>query len=173
MAPVGLCVTQQRRILLCNPELEKIFGFRQGALHGESLERLYPSAQEFARAGDAGFPGLATRQAYCDERIMKRADGHLFWCRVSGRYADRANPHLRAVWVFEDISDRRKVDVRLTGREREIARELARGATSKEIGRSLGISHRTVESNRRHMGRKLGARSFADLISKLVIQLPP
>lgn len=44
----------------------------------------------------------------------------------------------------------------LTGREREVMTLAARGTSNKEIGRALGISHRTVEIHRGRIMRKLG-----------------
>ncbi len=51
----------------------------------------------------------------------------------------------------------------LSPREREIVGYLSRGATSKEIGRTLGISPRTVEAHRARILVKTGARNAADL----------
>lgn len=51
----------------------------------------------------------------------------------------------------------------LTPREREIMPLVAQGYSSKEIGRRLGISHRTVELHRLHLMRKLGVRSVLEL----------
>ena len=56
----------------------------------------------------------------------------------------------------------------LTAREREVAAQLMQGLTSKEIGRALGISHRTVEIYRARLMRKYGANTTADLVHKLV-----
>jgi two-component system, LuxR family, response regulator FixJ len=52
----------------------------------------------------------------------------------------------------------------LTPREREVLREIASGASSKEAGRILGISPRTVEVHRARIMDKLGARNAADLM---------
>jgi two-component system, LuxR family, response regulator FixJ len=52
----------------------------------------------------------------------------------------------------------------LTPREREVLREIATGASSKEAGRILGISPRTVEVHRARIMDKLGARNAADLM---------
>jgi FixJ family two-component response regulator len=52
----------------------------------------------------------------------------------------------------------------LTQREREVLREIASGASSKEAGRLLHISPRTVEVHRARIMRKLGARNAADLM---------
>jgi DNA-binding NarL/FixJ family response regulator len=51
----------------------------------------------------------------------------------------------------------------LTGREREVLHGIARGHTNKEIAAELGISHRTVETHRESLMRKLGIRTVAEL----------
>jgi DNA-binding NarL/FixJ family response regulator len=51
----------------------------------------------------------------------------------------------------------------LTGREREVLLGVVRGRTNKEIAAALGISHRTVETHRESMMRKLQIRTVADL----------
>jgi FixJ family two-component response regulator len=52
----------------------------------------------------------------------------------------------------------------LTEREQDVLSQLVTGATNKEAGRQLGISHRTIEIHRARIMEKLGARSAADLI---------
>jgi DNA-binding NarL/FixJ family response regulator len=51
----------------------------------------------------------------------------------------------------------------LTGREREVLLGIARGRTNKEIAAELGISHRTVETHRESLMRKLQIRTVAEL----------
>lgn len=55
--------------------------------------------------------------------------------------------------------------VQLTNREKEILRLICEGYTSKEIGDQLFISHRTVETHKDNMMRKLDVNSTAKLIS--------
>jgi DNA-binding NarL/FixJ family response regulator len=52
---------------------------------------------------------------------------------------------------------------RLTRRERDILRRVAEGKTSKEIAGELSISHRTVESHRESVMKKLDIHSVAGL----------
>jgi two-component system response regulator NreC len=51
----------------------------------------------------------------------------------------------------------------LTGREREVLIGVTRGLTNREIAAELGISHRTVETHRESLMRKLSLRSVAEL----------
>jgi len=52
----------------------------------------------------------------------------------------------------------------LTPREREVLEGVCAGAASKEIGRILNISPRTVEVHRARIMHKIGARNAADLV---------
>ena len=51
----------------------------------------------------------------------------------------------------------------LTGREREVLFGIVQGRTNKEIAAALGISHRTVETHRESVMRKLRIRTVAGL----------
>ncbi len=51
----------------------------------------------------------------------------------------------------------------LTPREREVLTLVAAGRTSREIGDTLGISHRTVETHRESLMRKLDIHTVAGL----------
>jgi len=53
---------------------------------------------------------------------------------------------------------------RITDREREIVQLLAEGKSSKEIATMLGISVRTVETHRAAIMKKLGLKSFSELV---------
>lgn len=57
----------------------------------------------------------------------------------------------------------------LTPRERDVLVALFGGEANKAIGRSLGISHRTVEVHRSRVLAKLGAASPAELIRWVLI----
>ena len=54
--------------------------------------------------------------------------------------------------------------VTLSPREREVIRLIAAGHSSKEIGRALAISPRTVDTYRDRLRDKLGLRSVAEVV---------
>ena len=168
LAPVGLCLSRNRAIVDCNTQLCEMFGWSRELLVGQSFLVLYPSAEEYERLGQRMAPILNARGHYADDRIMKRANGDVFWCHVSGRALNREKPHESGIWSFEDLSAQRPVKAELTAREREVAARLLDGMTSKEIGKTLAISHRTVEIYRARLMRKYRANTTADLVHKLM-----
>src|SRR6202030_562202 len=60
----------------------------------------------------------------------------------------------------------------LTARERIVLAQIVRGASSKEAARWLDVSPRTVEFHRANIMQKLGAKNIADLVRKVVGNLP-
>lgn len=168
MAPVGLVISRNRTMVDCNRHVCEMFGASRELLIGQSFQILYPSPDEYERLGARMAPILNARGHYADNRIMKRANGETFWCHVSGRALDRNDPHASGIWSFEDLSAQRPVRAELTAREREVAARLLDGMTSKEIGRALDISYRTVEIYRARLMRKYGASTAADLVQKLL-----
>ncbi len=173
LAPVGLVLSRNRTMVDCNQHVCEMFGVTREQLIGQSFQVLYPSADEYERTGARIEPILNTKGLYADDRIMKRMDGRLkgetFWCHVTGRALNRNVPHEAGIWSFEDLSESRPVKAELTGREREVAALLMDGMTSKEIGKVLSISHRTVEIYRARLMRKYKASTTADLVHKLLI----
>jgi PAS domain S-box-containing protein len=172
LAPVGLALSRNRTIMDCNQRLCDMFGTSHERLVGQSFQILYPSVDEFERTGERITPILNRNGTYADDRIMRRVDGRfkdeVFWCHVTGRALNRDAPHEAGIWCFEDLSAIRPVKAELTAREREVAAHLMQGLTSKQIGKTLEISHRTVEIYRARLMRKYKSSTTADLVHKLM-----
>lgn len=172
LAPVGLVLSRDRHMVDCNERVCEMFGAMPDQLIGQSFRILYPSADEYERIGARMVPILNAHGVYADNRVMRRVGGahagETFWCHVTGRAIDRNAPHAAGIWAFEDLSAQRPVTAALTPREREVAAQLMRGLTSKEIGRVLGISPRTVEIHRARLMRKYRANTSTDLVHKLM-----
>ena len=165
-------LSRNRTIVDCNQRLCEMFGTTREQLIGQSFQVLYPSADEYERTGARISPILNRNGTYADDRIMSRVDGRFkgetFWCHVTGRALNRDAPHEAGIWCFEDLSARRPVKAELTAREREVAAHLMQGLTSKQIGKTLAISHRTVEIYRARLMRKYKATNAGDLVHKLM-----
>jgi PAS domain S-box-containing protein len=171
-APIGLVLSRNRLMIDCNRELLEMFGAQRDQIVGQSFEVLYPTTDEFERTGQRIVARLDEHGRYADERVMKRLggarSGEHFWCHVSGRALDTHSAHAAGIWTFEDLSSRRVLKVDFTPREREIAALLVEGSTSKQIGRQLAISPRTVDVYRARLMRKLEASTTAELVNRLL-----
>lgn len=165
-APIGICMLDNRRIHAANQAFAEMFGTTANDCAGRSIADFYASPEDFETIGNKVRRAMEAEGRYHDERIMKRADGQLFWCRVRGKSLSPDNPFQSGVWTFADLSDERPV-VSLTQREREVAILTCRGKTSKEIGLELDLSYRTVEEYRARLLKKFGARKLAELVAKL------
>jgi PAS domain S-box-containing protein len=168
LAPIGLVLSRNRLMVDCNQQVLAMFGAARDDLVGRSFAVLYPTPDEFERTGKRIVASLDTKGYYADERVMKRSNGELFWCHVSGRALDPKHPHAAGIWSFEDLSALRQLKADLTAREREIAALLIEGLTSKLIGKRLAISPRTVDVYRARLMRKYGASTTPELVHKLL-----
>lgn len=165
-APIGLIITRYRVIQHCNVQFCEMFGLSMDDLEGQSLSKLYPSTEEFHSISDAGLKRMKASGQYVNERIMRRENGDLFWCRVRGNSLTPDDPFAQAIWSFADLSDNRPV-LDISKRERQVAILVTKGKTSKEIARILSISPRTVEAHRARLIDKFDARNSAELIARL------
>jgi DNA-binding NarL/FixJ family response regulator len=69
----------------------------------------------------------------------------------------------RLTAVVRGITEEQDLLGQLTARERQVLVGVAQGRTNREIALELGISHRTVETHRESLMRKLGIRTVAGL----------
>jgi len=166
-APVALAVSRYRMIEACNGAFAELFGKDQAAFAGRSLVQIYPSLDAFAEVVDRWLAPLREAGHFADERFMKRSDGEVFWCRVAGRTLTPADPLAQAVWSFTELPTPAHLDGALSAREQAVACHVARGRTSKEIAKLMGLSPRTVEGHRLRLMRKLKARNAAELNARI------
>jgi HD-GYP domain-containing protein (c-di-GMP phosphodiesterase class II) len=162
---------------------------RLHAYHGERVLLRHPSLAAFARAvGEhherrdaSGYHrGLEGSALSLTSQLLATADVHTALLAARPHRAAHSRSQARA--LLEELAaegklDRRAVgavlaasghpsqpppeDPRLTDREREVLRLIARGLTNKEIGNALDISARTVQQHATNIYDKLGFRSRA------------
>jgi DNA-binding NarL/FixJ family response regulator len=110
---------------------------------------------ESVRAGAHGY--LLKDTAAAELRTAIRAV-----CRGESYFSPPVATRLSAAVRGEYDTTGSSLDL-LTGREREVLLGIAKGRTNKEIAAELGISHRTVETHRESLMRKLQIRTVAEL----------
>ena len=118
-----------------------------------------PAPSQAIRAFRNGALGYMVRMDDFDhlvQAIRSVYDGRRY---VSSLVTDQILDALVAGKNFE-----KDIDERISSREREILQLVAEGKTNAEIGKSLVISTRTVETHRNNLMRKLGLSSQIDII---------
>ena len=168
LAPVGLCLTLDRTVVLCNQAFARLFEATKDQLTGQSIRIVYPSTAEFEHVGTRALASMRSSWSYSDDRIMKRFDGSLFWCRATGRALDAMDPYREAVWTFEEVPSQGRTIVQLSPREREVAVALVEGMSSKQIAVRLSLSPRTIDMHRERLMRKFGVHTTTALLGKLL-----
>jgi len=108
-AHVGIALIRNRVILNCNRRVAEIFGFDgPEQLIGQSTEVIFPSREDWLAEGEAAYRDLM-EQGYCDREMRhRRRDGQIIWCETSGRSLDPAAPQDGSIWVYADISERKR-----------------------------------------------------------------
>ena len=107
----------------------------------------------------AGVHGYLLKDAAATElrgaiRAVRRGES-FFSPAIAGR--------LGAVLRGDPEAQRGSGLAQLSARERQVLIGVAQGRTNREIALELGISHRTVETHRESLMRKLGVRTVAGL----------
>jgi len=170
--PTPAAYLRDRVIVACNPPFMAVMRGDETTLIGRSFGILYAAEQDFDQRGQRVEQVLRRTGTYSDDWLLKRLNGEIFWCHISGKTLDRQMPYRRAVWTFVDLSAKRQVDspipASLTQRERDVATLLLEGLSSKAIARRLAISPRTVDIYRGSLLRKYQVNNTAELLASLV-----
>lgn len=100
--------------------------------------------------------------------VMKQEASEVFLTAlrrvIAGEHYVRAELAARLLTRATRASQARVPSGQLTAREHEVLRAMARGLSTQEIAKSLGMSAKTVDSHRRNMREKLGLTSAGDLV---------
>jgi diguanylate cyclase (GGDEF)-like protein/PAS domain S-box-containing protein len=118
---VGITFVRDRKTLRCNRRYEEMFGYQPGEVIGTSTRQCYFTEDDFATLQRA-YAALDAGRTSTTEHWLRRKDGSGFWCRMSGRALEPGQPGKGYVWLFEDITERKRADseVRRMVREQEL-----------------------------------------------------
>jgi diguanylate cyclase (GGDEF)-like protein/PAS domain S-box-containing protein len=106
-APIGIAVIANRVLLQCNRRFEELFGYAPGEMLGYTTRLWYASDEDFAGINAMADDAFARGSTHRREQILRRKDGQPFWCRLTGRCFDQTQPQAGAVFLLEDVSERR------------------------------------------------------------------
>ena len=159
---LSLVATLEPDVVLMDIEMPKVNGF--SAIKKLSQEQnkarcivlsMYASRQYVDRALTAGARGYLLKEANVGElelAIRSVLEGALYLTQAVTHSVTRRE-------------SKREIALRaLTDRQREVLRLLSEGLNTREIGRELHISEKTVESHRAALMKRLGIYDIARLV---------
>jgi len=115
---VGISFARDRKVLRCNRRFEELFGYDPGEADGAGTRQFYFTDEEYGSA-ESHYAEMNRGLTHSREQWMRRRDGSGFWCRMTGRALQSGDPSGGTVWLFEDITDRKRAD----GEVRRLASE--------------------------------------------------
>ena len=108
-SPVGIGMTLDRRMVWCNAAWVKLFGFEaEDECLGQDTRMLYPSQEEYERAGRVLYGGLDKGEIAQGDVKFKRKDGTVFDAHVRMNSLYPSDPTKGAIAAITDISHRKR-----------------------------------------------------------------
>ena len=117
---VGISFVRNRIIEWVNPRMPELFGIPQEQFKGASTRILFLNDALYERLGAENYPLLAQGKKASLETVMRKGDGSTFWCRLEGRALDASRPHDGSIWIWEDITDRKRAEEELRESRRRL-----------------------------------------------------
>ncbi len=108
-ASIGIAFLRERKIVRCNRRFEELFGYAAGEALDMPSRQYYFTDEEFAQSGRF-IAGLGTGDMPTFEQWLRRKDGSGFWCRRTGRALEQGDISKGYVWLYEDITERKRAD---------------------------------------------------------------
>ncbi len=138
-APVGIAITRERSFVLTGSEFDKLLGWPAGTLVGRPACEIYASQLDYERLGQEVGVAFAAGRPYFGEWTFQRRDGSSFWGRLQGRPVEAGEREAGAIWLLEDVTERREARERVSWSASHDALTLLlnRGAFEERLGRWL------------------------------------
>ncbi|GAB3472807.1 hypothetical protein GCM10027321_46210 [Massilia terrae] len=110
---LGVLFVRERRVAAANRHFEELFGYANGQMVGVPTAQLFTSNEAYEGAVRRSYRILGEGGKVEEELQLRRRDGSLVWCQVTGRALDPLHPHEGSIWVYADITDRKQADEEL------------------------------------------------------------
>jgi len=135
-ATSGIVHIRERAMVRCNRKLEEIFGYGPGEMTGRPTRIWYATAADYAAGGGPVLEQIGRGETHSREQELVRKDGSRFWCRITGRAVDPADPAKGSVWMLDDVTMERAMDEALRD-----AKRIAEDATQAKSMFLANMSH--------------------------------
>lgn len=121
---LGINYVRNRRIQWANPAFLRMFAYETPELHGLDMPVLFSRQDDYARMIAEGYPKLAIGEGWSFEAPMLTKGGDSLWCSIAGQAIDTRNLEEGSIWVFQDITGRKRGEKALRESEERLRRLL-------------------------------------------------
>ncbi len=120
---VGIVMLQNGRVIArANRRLAEILGYDSAeSMLGKDIREIHISEEAYREFGETYYPKLTEGELSQIEYQLRRKDGSVVWCALSGKAMDLASPpdlDKGVIWILEDISKRKRAEKALYASER-------------------------------------------------------
>jgi len=154
-AMIGIAFLRDRKVVRCNRRFEELFGYGAGEALGMPSRQYYFTDEEFEASGRF-IAELGAGEMPTFEQWLRRKDGSGFWCRRTGRALEAGNIAKGYVWLYEDITERKRADGEIQRMVRE--QELILGNATVGIA---FVRDRRIQRCNRFLEEMVGAEPGA------------
>ena len=116
---VGIMVLQNRILTKVNQRMAEMLGYKTEELVGKGPEQLHLSMEHFHLFEEQHYWGLAKKEVVNIEYTLRHKEGHAVWCQFNGKAIAPPDLAKGAVWVVEDITERKQKEKELQQAKRQ------------------------------------------------------
>ena len=131
-------VTQGRIITEVNKGLLEMFGYSTEELVGQSVGMIHVDQDSYREFGENYWAETAQRKAFTAQWRLRRKNGEIFWCELTGSAINSLDIWQGVVWVLIDISERRRLQEAIVQSEKMMSVGGLAAGMAHEINNPLG-----------------------------------
>ncbi len=111
---MGVAITKDRLIYKVNKTVLQMFGYSSpDEVIGKSAEIIYPTHEQFLSFGNKFLPVLSKGEIFISDEYLMKKNKEMIWTRLFAKVINPANPQGGVMWLFEDISEQKKLQEEL------------------------------------------------------------
>ncbi|MBU2515556.1 PAS domain S-box protein [bacterium] len=110
---VGILQEVKSKVSWWNSQITTMFQYSDEEWKKKGLRILFEDNDTFNKFLEESNLVLERGEVFTSEYQFRKSNGELFWCKAQGKTVDLDDTTMETIWIFEDISDRKKTEENL------------------------------------------------------------